>query len=148
MMKQAIFTIKGTQRVDGDCDTVEFVTQGRIGRRGEELLLSYEEGQGSGFEGVKTHLHVRSDGTLTVKRSGAVESTLIIQKNQKNISFYPAPQGVLALEIFGESVEHKLNEKGGRLSATYTLSNEGRLISRNTIEIDVTVQEEETKCPL
>ncbi len=148
MMKAAIFKILGTQTIDSDSDTVELVTRGKIGRKGEELLLCYEENEASGMAGAKTYLHVRSNGTLSVKRSGAVESNLIIEKNKKNISFYPAPQGAIVLEVYGESVENELNEQGGRLTATYTLSSEGQLVSRNTIQIDVTIQEEEPLCPL
>ena len=142
MMQNAVITIKGTQTADGDSDTVELVTRGRFGRRDGDWLLCYEENESSGMNGVQTQIHVRQDGTVTVKRSGAAESRLVIAKGQKNICFYPAPQGSLALEVFGESVENGLTETGGRLFVRYTLSSEGRQISWNTVEIRAVRQEE------
>ncbi|MBR7071277.1 MAG: DUF1934 domain-containing protein [Clostridia bacterium] len=148
MMYDAVFTIIGTQMMDGERDTIESVTVGRFGERNGEWLLCYEEPESFGMAGVQTKIYVKQDGTVSVLRDGAAASRLVIQQGKKNICFYPAPQGQLALETVGETVENRLNETGGRFFAGYILASQGRLLSQNTIEIRVARQEDKKTCQL
>ncbi len=135
-MKNVIIDIKGTQGIDGDSDTVELSTLGTLSEKDGKFLISYEENKTVKNESVKT-LVKTEDGRVTMIRSGALDSRLIIEKGRRNTCFYSVPQGELVLGIFGEEIENKLNENGGKLTMSYTIDIENSLVSKNTVEISV-----------
>ncbi len=135
-MKNVIIDIKGTQGIDGDSDTVELSTLGTLSEKDGKFLISYEENKTVKNESVKT-LVKTEDGRVTMIRSGALDSRLIIEKGRRNTCFYSVPQGELVLGIFGEEIENNLNENGGKLLMSYTIDIENSLVSKNTVEISV-----------
>ena len=60
-MKDIMLKIVGTQNVDNDTDTIEFMTEGRIYQKGDATYIVYEESKFSGLEGCKTTVKVSGD---------------------------------------------------------------------------------------
>ena len=135
-MKNVIIDIKGTQGIDGDSDIVELSTLGTLSEKDGKFLITYEENKTVKNESVKTLVKTEDD-RVTMIRSGALDSRLIIEKGRRNTCFYSVPQGELVLGIFGEEIENNLNENGGKLTMSYTIDIENSLVSKNTVEISV-----------
>ena len=70
-MQDIMLTIIGRQFAGDEAeDRMEFVTEGKLYRRGEATYLVYDESEFSGFPGCKTSLRVKGD-TMRMKRIGA-----------------------------------------------------------------------------
>ena len=136
-MKDVLIKITGTQGLDGDTDSVELTTVGKMGIKEGQFLLSYDESEMLGVKGIKTTLMVKNENTVILKRSGGYASRLIVQEGARNSCFYSTPHGDLVIGIFGESVSHNLTEDGGTLNMSYTIDSNLQLISKNTVEISV-----------
>lgn len=139
MMKNAIITVKGIQGLDGEEETLELTTEARYGIKDEEILLSYDESEMLGVSGVKTMLRYKKPDTVILKRSGALESRLVIQKGKINSCLYDTGYGELVLDIKGESLHNALDENGGSFSMSYSIDVNGKILSKNRIEITVKV---------
>ena len=129
--------ITGTQGLDGDTDSVELTTVGKMGVKDGQFLLTYDESEMLGVKGVKTSLMVKDEDTVVLKRSGGYASRLVVQKGVRNSCFYSTPHGDLVIGIFGENVSHNLTDSGGTLNMSYTIDSNLQLISRNSVEISV-----------
>lgn len=137
MMKNVLIKIKGTQGLGKENEVIELSTVGKLGLRGDNVLLSYDEPDTMGAEGVKTLLHYKAPDTVILKRTGALNSKLVIRRGARNNCCYATAVGEMMLGIFGEKVESDLSEKGGRLVMSYTIDSNLRLVSRNQVEITV-----------
>ncbi|MEE0928521.1 MAG: DUF1934 domain-containing protein [Acutalibacteraceae bacterium] len=134
-MKEALIEIKGTQQLpEGEPDITTFTTTGSIQKTDEELIISYCESEMIGAKNVKTNITVKGD-TVTIKRSGGMESQLIIQKGRRHSCLYNTEQGDFVIGIFGESLLTEFAEKGGKIYMSYTIDVYSGLLSKNIMEI-------------
>lgn len=138
MIKDVLISIKGIQGIDDQTDTVEFITDGRFGIKDGNYFISYDE---SGIldkgEEVKTQIHIKGENKVLLKRSGTINSRMLIEKGVRNQAFYSTPIGELTIGILGEEIDFKLNEKGGNIDLKYTIDSDLRLISRNSVNITI-----------
>lgn len=137
MMKDVLIKIKGTQGIDKEEEVIELSTVGKLGIRGDDVLVTYEEPDTVGAKNVKTHLHFKAPDTIILKRTGQLNSKLVIKKGIRNNCCYVTALGEMMIGIFGEQIESNLSENGGRLVMSYTIDNNLRLVSRNKVEITV-----------
>ena len=138
MIKDVVIKIVGSQGIDEQTDTIEFITDARFGIKDNEYYLSYDEGQMfETKEDVKTKIYIKSDNSILLERKGSVNSRMIIEKGVRNTCFYSTIHGDLVLGVFGEQVSYNLNEKGGEINLSYTLDTEMQLLSRNNVKIIV-----------
>lgn len=136
-MKDVLIYIKGVQGLDGDTDTIELTTAGKYGLKNGSHYISYDDSEMLGVKNVKTVVHVKSDNTVVLQRSGGMQSRLVIKHGERNSCHYSTVQGNLVLGIFGESVENRLLDSEKTLKMTYTIDSNSRLISRNVVEISI-----------
>ena len=137
MMKDAIITIKGIQVLNDEEEAMELTTEGRYGFKENEILISYEETEMIGVKGVKTLMRYKAPNTVIIKRSGTLESRLVIEKGNKNLCRYETGYGELMLDIIGEEIESELGENGGSFKMSYIIDADNRILSKNRIEITV-----------
>ena len=138
MIKNAIISITGVQEIDGETDTIEFITDGRFGIKEGKYFLSYDEGyliEGGG--NVKTKFFVNSPQAVVISRKGDIESRMEIEKDERRICFYDTPIGKISIGIYGEEVNVNLNESGGEIDLAYTVDSELKPISQNKVKITV-----------
>lgn len=136
-MKDVIIDIKGTQGIDGEDNVIELSTLGKLSVRDGKYLLTYEENETIKSNNTKTLLKAEGDSKITMIRSGAIDSRMIIEKGRRNTCFYSVPQGELVLGIFGETIENTLKDNGGKVKMSYTIDIENSVLSHNTVEISV-----------
>ena len=77
------------------------------------------------------------NNTVTLERSGGMESQLIIEKGRRHSCLYNTPEGDFVIGIFGESLMPELTENGGKLYMSYTIDVYSGLISKNIMEIKI-----------
>lgn len=135
----ALIKIVGTQRADGEEDTIELTTNGTLERIGEGWKLCYNETEATGMEGTVTQLEI-CDGRLTLVRSGAHPSMLILEQNRRHHCNYQTPYGAIELGTYASKIVCKLDDDGGEVEFHYTLGFNGGVSSAHTVHI--TVQEE------
>ena len=143
MMKNAIVTVKGTQIVDGNEEILELTSEARYGIKDGEILISYDESELLGVKEVKTMLRCKLPDTVIIKRSGAIESRLVIQKDKTNSCLYNTGYGELLLDITGREFRQCLDENGGSLYMSYDIDVNGKILSENIIEITVMLERKE-----
>ena len=68
-----LISITGTQRVDGEEETIELTTAGGMEPAGEGWTLTYDESAATGMEGVTTTIRVHPDEVL-LERTGSLHS--------------------------------------------------------------------------
>ncbi len=138
MIKDVLISIKGVQGIDDESDTVEFITDGRFGIKDGNYYITYDEsGMLDSGEKVKTQIHIKGDNKVMLKRSGTINTRMLIEKDIRNSAFYSTPIGELSIGIFGEAVDLNLTEQGGEIKLKYTIDSDLRLISRNSVDISI-----------
>lgn len=138
MMKDVFISIKGIQGMDGDSDTIEFMTEGKYGMRNGEYYISYNEDTIlDTHESVKTGIYIKNKDSVILKRTGAVESRMLIERGRRSSCLYATPQGELSIGISGEDIECNLDSSGGEIKLKYAIDSGFRLISKNEVNISI-----------
>lgn len=121
---------------DGNEDVIEMNTVGKYGLKNGKVYLSYDDSSSVGVDDVTTILTAQND-MVVLKRTGALQSRLEIEKGERHQCHYSTQFGNLSVGIFGEMVDIKLDESGGKLSMEYTIDVNSQLLSKNNVEITV-----------
>lgn len=141
MRKKVLINIKGIQYYDDDKDVVELMTVGRFYRKNGSYYISYDESEATGFEGSKTTLKVEQDsGRVTMLRSGAIKSQLIIEKGTRHQCHYDTGYGPMIMGVWGNRIQSTLGDDGGDLDFKYTLDFNASMASENEVFINVREQ--------
>lgn len=135
MKKDVLLEITGIQTVDGEADTTVLTTGGQLAQRNGCWYITYAESEATGMPGAHTTLKLERDGSVTLLRSGSVETRLSIVPNALHHCTYGTPYGPLLLEIRGHSVEHQLGEDGGWMQLRYAIEVDGVHASDHHLKI-------------
>ena len=130
-----LINIKGNQIIDGQDNITELTTVGKLECRDGKTYLRYEDSASMGVDGVYSVIKIDGKDTVTIQRTGDLQSRLYIRKGQRNICHYETACGNMELGIFGTSVKADLNDNYGKIDLRYTIDINHGLISENTIEI-------------
>lgn len=134
----ALISIKGTVLAeDAPPDVIELITAGRYYSKDGKRFISYRESEATGLDGVTTTLTVEGDECVTLVRSGASQSRLIIERGKRQLCHYGTDYGSLMVGISGCHIVSKLDDGGGELSFNYTLDVNSSTVSRNEVSISV-----------
>ena len=122
-MKQAVnLSIEGRQTYqDQEPEIIELVTEGTMEFRDGGWDISYEESELTGLAGVTTTFRVEP-GMVTLTRKGALNSTMIFQKNVVHESLYQMPFGALMLSVKATYVFFDIVSDGGVIDLSYNIS--------------------------
>ena len=121
---------------EGNEDVIEMNTVGKYGLKNGKVYLSYDDSSSVGVDDVTTILTAQND-MVVLKRTGALQSRLEIEKGERHQCHYSTQFGNLSVGIFGEMVDIKLDESGGKLSMEYTIDVNSQLLSKNNVEITI-----------
>ncbi|MBR4941411.1 MAG: DUF1934 domain-containing protein [Clostridia bacterium] len=133
-----LVTMRSVQSVPEEEDeTIEFVTNGIFSRKNGVYVLSYEESELTGLEGVRTTVTAEK-GKVLLDRTGSLESHMVFEKNQRHLSLYETPGGVFTVGTVAMGVSCDLDFCGGNISLDYRLEIDNAFASRNVVELTVT----------
>lgn len=139
MKENALITLDGIITINDEEDVVSLTTVGSYYQKNGKHYIIYKESEATGFEGYTTSIKAWDNG-VQMKRYTDIStpgSNLIIEKGAVNLCNYETIAGSLMLDINGIEISNELNDKGGFLSFSYSLSAGGALISENKVNITV-----------
>ena len=136
MRKNVMLTIRGTQRIDGQEETIELLTCGQLARRNGSYWISYDESETTGFAGHRTTLHIEKN-RVTMRRTGLTSSNLVIEKGARHQCNYETGYGPLNIGICGEFITSSLSDEGGDVDFAYSMDIDTALQAEQRISIHV-----------
>ncbi len=135
-MKDCVISIKGFQNYSEDNDCIEMKANGKFQHTDEKTVAVYYESQVVNND-VRVLLKFYNSGKLVIERSGAMQSVMTFEKGKRFCDIYSNAQGKMWMGIYCESLFSNLNENGGIISSDYQLDIDGKVVSRNSIEISL-----------
>ena len=121
MAKTVTLSIRGQQSYAGqDPDVIELVTEGTLEALDNGWKLYYEESDLTGLAGVSTTFQVE-DKTVTLIRSGRLNSQMVFQEGVPHDSLYQMEFGALMLTVCATQVKTDLAEDGGTIDLKYSI---------------------------
>lgn len=140
MKKDVIIEIKGVYRQEDEEDQVELFTTGSFYKRAGCYYIAYDESEATGMEGTRTTLKVEEPGKVTLSRSGASKSQLIVERGVRHQCHYSTGFGDLMVGISGHRILSTLDDTGGKLEFEYSLDINTQLTSENSVYVSVREQ--------
>ncbi len=135
MKKNIKIDIIDSHDTDGDIVDMEMSTFGTLEVKGDEYQITYTE-HGSELEGCVTNLKVK-DKCVTMTRTGAYTSELIIEQDKRHNCHYATPFGDFMMGVYAKRVDSQMKNNGGTLSFEYTLDFNSDFASINQLTINV-----------
>ena len=139
MVMPALISIRGTQRLPGEApESIELVTEGSYCYEPGYVTFSYVETQMTGLEGVVTTFTIEDGSTVTLRRTGKVNSTMVFSVGSRDDSLYDAAGvGALLLGVETKTMSVLLNENGGILGLEYVIEIEHTVCGLNAYHIEI-----------
>ena len=98
MAKDVLVSVKGTQVIDGEKDTVEMITAGTWYEKNGKQYLLYEESYEEVQVTTKNPLKITPE-LIEVSKKGAISSKMIYELGKKHQTNYMTPMGMIVLGI-------------------------------------------------
>ena len=140
-MKDIMIRLTGRQlNSEGtDTDQIEFITEGKAYKKGNATYLTYEEGEMSGLEKVRTTVRIGNDGEIRMKRFGSsllLETVMEFQKGKRFNSLYQTPYGAIEMEVLTNRIINSIRpDLTGSLYIDYDIALKGISEGRNMLNI-------------
>lgn len=137
MEKRVFLTLIGRQRTpEGDKTVTELSAEAQCSGRNGALYLLYEEKTQDGGL-VRNRIKYRKP-LLELTKKGAVNTHMIFEPGREHMTDYATPLGLLRFGVRTTAVEADCQTDQARISARYTLTDQGEPVSH--CEIDILVQ--------
>lgn len=137
MDKKIMLRLVSLQSDGEDKSKVELLSEGLLRMTDAGYEISYNETDATGFAGSTTKLTVVSDSKVTMERTGAASSTLILEKGKKHHCHYGTPYGDLMVGVTTNSIKSTITENGGTLDFKYVLDINSSYVGDYEINLDV-----------
>lgn len=121
---------------DGE-EVIEFETGGYFEYEEGHAILSYQETEVIGTEGIRAVVEVFNQDRVSVTREGEYGSQLLMSLGKRNVCQYSTEFGVLMLGVSLNKLKNELSETGGKLRFAYTLDVNLEVTTINEMEIRV-----------
>lgn len=132
--KDAVIRIVSKQRTENGDNTSEMSVVGTVAYDDDKSIIEYiENNEETGAE--DTAITVFANDTVSIVRNGQFSSEMMVEKNNRHLTFYRTPYGELTMGIYGNQVEWSRDDKGAVLKMRYSLDFNNGLISENTMII-------------
>ena len=132
--KDAVIRIVSKQRTENGDNTSEMSVVGTVTYDDDKNIIEYiENNEETGAE--DTAITVYNNDTVSIVRNGQFSSEMMVEKNNRHLTFYRTPYGELTMGIYGNQVEWSKDDTGAVLKMRYSLDFNNGLISENTMII-------------
>ena len=137
-----MISIVGEQKVEGQDDRIEVITEGKYMMKNGRFLINYKEYDEDLPDKFLNNLVKVENETVTISRKGPLSSQLILEKGKRHQCMYQTIAGTLSIGVFTKTLNNNLNENGGSLEVIYTLDFNSDLVSENRFKIDIEKKKE------
>ncbi len=119
-MKQTVMlSIEGRQSYAGqEPEVIELVTEGILEQTADGWIISYEESDLTGMQGVTTTFTVE-DKKMTLTRTGKLNSQMVFQEGVQHDSLYQMEFGALMLSVCARKIHADITAEGGVIDLSY-----------------------------
>ncbi|MCI8453577.1 MAG: DUF1934 domain-containing protein [Lachnospiraceae bacterium] len=134
MKKDVLVSVRGTQFLEDDRDTIEVITAGSYYERNGKHYLLYDET----IDGTAVPVHNRvkaAPGIVEVIKSGAVDCRMVFECGKKNMVSYVTPFGLIILGITTSVLNVQTEGDMLCLHMEYALEMNGEFVSGCIMEI-------------
>ena len=139
MAKDVLVSVKGTQFIDGEKDSVEVITSGAWYEKNGKQYLLYEET----YEGmqVTTKNTVKiTPEIVEVTKKGAISSRMVYELGKQHMSDYTTPMGLIVLGITTKDIFVEADQDKLHLELKYAMEMNGQFVTDSILEITATVR--------
>lgn len=135
MNRKGRLTIVGIQRdEDGAESRIESAVPAEYGFRGGSHYILYEESSDSPGETIQSIIKLKGN-TLELTRKGAVSTRMLFEPGREHTTLYAAAFGSLPLGVVTDALKSSFSEYDFQIRAEYSLTSQGRPVSRCSIFI-------------
>lgn len=121
MRQNVVLSIRGKQSYpDQEPETIELVTEGVLSSCADGWLLSYEESNLTGLEGVTTTFRIQPK-RITLSRTGKLNSQMVFEEGVFHDSLYQLEFGALYITVCATRVRADISGEGGTVDLTYRI---------------------------
>ena len=138
-MKDVMVKIVGTQYNEGQEESVEFVTEGRLYKKNDAFYLIYKEGEMTGLGECITTLKARDENVKIIRRGEILpaDTHIEFEEGRPYEGYYATPYGTVEMKVVTNKVTNALTEEGGHLSIDYHMCLTGLSEGRSVLDINI-----------
>lgn len=120
-MQSVVLTIQGRQLYeDQDPEVIELVTEGTLEKHENGWVISYDESELTGLEGVKTSFLLQP-GKIILSRTGRLQSQMEFQVGVLHESLYRMEFGAMLIGVCAIDLDYHMTEEGGTVELAYRI---------------------------
>ena len=136
MERQVQLILTGRQLdPEGNETVTELSAEAECFERNGSLYILYQE---RAEDGALTKNMIKRKGhILELTKKGSVNACMTFEPGREHVTDYATPFGLLHLGILTDSVESRMDGDGMEITADYTLTENGRMISKCNISIKI-----------
>lgn len=138
---KALIKIKSIQRHEGAEDTIELMTTGSFEKSETGWRIFYSETDEE-KNVTDVEVTVEEDSVKILRKTGEVQSLLIVEKGNKHFCSYNTHFGALTVGIFGTKLESRITKLGGYIRLCYSIDINSAYSGENEIGIRIKSKEE------
>lgn len=137
MTKDVLVSVKGTQYMDGESDTVEVITAGTCHEKNGKWYVMYEE-SAEGIKEVTRNTVKIYPEKVEVTKKGLIEAFMIYEPGKQYMTNYNTPMGLFVMGTTTSALNVQASEDKLLVEIDYDLEMNGQHISRCHLEMKVT----------
>ena len=136
MKKDVLVTIKDSHITDDNKESYEMTTRGTFAGNESEYIIEYDE-QYDALKGCHTTLTVRDGKCVSIVRTGAYPSELVIERGKRHNCQYNTPYGSMLIGIAAQKVNSDIVDGKGSLELKYTIDFYGGVANQTEMTISI-----------
>lgn len=141
MTKEVLVSVRGTQFMDENGDTIELIAPGTYYLKNGKHYILYDESMEE--VDIITHNRVQiSPDKIEVFKRGVVETHMVFETGKKTMANYLTPVGLIVLGLTTASLTVEVEENAIHAVINYALEMNGEQVSSCTLGIDVHSKQE------
>ncbi len=139
MAKDVLLSVKGTQVIDGEKDSVEVITGGTWYEKNGKQYLVYEETYEEMQVTTKNTVKITPE-LIEVTKKGAITTKMVYELGKKHMSNYMTPMGLIVLGITTKDIFVEAGAEKLAVEIHYAMEMNGQFVSNSILTMMATVR--------
>ncbi len=115
-----LLCVRGSHVEDGEEDTLELMTEGRLIKEDEKYTIEYDESELSGMENTSTRVTVDGD-RVHLQRTGLLQTEFVFTKSQRYEAVYDTPFGAMQMAVTPTQIHSNVSSEKGCIDLEYVV---------------------------
>ena len=113
--------VSNKQTIDTETDTIEEIAYGSYDEKNGKQYIRYKT-ETDEQNGTISSIIILDGDSLTIKRRGHTNSSMVYRAGKKHAFPYETPYGIIDMEIETDKLISTVDENGGTIELVYTLT--------------------------